>query len=267
MLTSQISQARQITKAQITLAETLRNMRRDRNEPDVEYKLRLQRRLFRAVMRHWRRQRERIHQRLELWYPSKKAATPTIPVDTLWEDDPEFEGEVIRILLADALGGIDAATLTVGLSIDYTLPNLEAAKWVRKYAFDLIKGITQTSKRVVQEALNQFVGISGYTIGDVINTLPFSPVRAQMIATTEITRAYAQGQLIAGRAMAKEYPDVRVVKRWWTNKDGLVCAICQPLHGVEVGIEEQFPGGMDEPPAHVNCRCWISTRTRIGSND
>jgi hypothetical protein len=74
--------------------------------------------------------------------------------------------------------------------------------------------------------------------------------------------------------LQEDEPDVLVVKRWFTNNDGLVCPICRPLHRQEVPINENFISvdtedgtvrEFDGPPGHVaNCRCWRRTRTRIG---
>ena len=47
-------------------------------------------------------------------------------------------------------------------------------------------------------------------------------------------------------------------KRWNTAVDELVCPICGPLHNVVVGINETFPGGYQNPPAHPNCRCGLT---------
>jgi SPP1 gp7 family putative phage head morphogenesis protein len=100
-------------------------------------------------------------------------------------------------------------------------------------------------------------------MGDIVARLPFGEERAWMIATTETTSAYARGQRMAGEALRKEYPDVDVVKQWFTNNDDLVCPICGPLDGEEIDMDDDFTTGIADPPAHPNCRCWISYRTRI----
>jgi len=101
------------------------------------------------------------------------------------------------------------------------------------------------------------------TIGDVVNLLPYTESRALLIATTETTRVYAEANLLAGEALKKEYPDVQVIKRFFTNRDDRVCPLCAPLHGQEVEIGETFEGGYDGPPIHCGCRCWVETTTRI----
>jgi len=86
-----------------------------------------------------------------------------------------------------------------------------------------------------------------------------------MIAITETTKAFAMAERIAGNELQKAYPDVPVVKQWYTNQDDLVCDICGPLAGKEVPLTSLFAGDIEQPPAHVRCRCWMSTSTRIGA--
>jgi hypothetical protein len=76
-----------------------------------------------------------------------------------------------------------------------------------------------------------------------------------MIAVTEVTRSYAEGNQIAWKESG-----VVEGKEWNTANDEIVarCPICWPLHGVVIPIGEEFDGGFDGPPAHPRCRCWIT---------
>jgi hypothetical protein len=125
--------------------------------------------------------------------------------------------------------------------------------------------LNETTIRALQETISAFVETPGMSIGDVMARLPFTQYRAQMVATTEITRAYAEGNMLAGQALREEFPDVPVVKIWYTNADDRVCEICGPLHATEVGLDELFAAGYDKPPAHVNCRCWMEVTTSINA--
>ena len=75
-----------------------------------------------------------------------------------------------------------------------------------------------------------------------------------MISVTEITRAAVQGELGVARQLKNEGIDMRKV--WQTNKDDLVCTICEPLQGVEEATWRSV--APDGPPAHVRCRCFLS---------
>ena len=157
------------------------------------------------------------------------------------------------------------------IQIDWTLTNQRAAEWAREYVYDLIKDIDDISRLALQSAISQFVETPGMTIGDVMDMLPYDDERAQRVAVTEITRAYASANQMAGEDLKKEFPDVRVTKMWFTNNDDLVCDLCGPLDKTEVGIDENFYEPEDSyqdgnPPRHVNCRCWTDTNTALGSD-
>lgn len=237
---------------------------RDKREPHRKEKLAMEDRLTVATKRHFKRQAERIRNYAEMYNPDRKVVIPRDWVDDAidWEDE-EWERDLIILLTQAAKNGIIIFQEQVLLGMDYTLTNAEAAKWAKRYVGELIKGVDDTTKQVVRSAVREFVETPGFTIGDLMRQLPFSEQRAMTIAITETTRAYAEGQMLAGQALKEEYPDVRIVKTWFVNNDDLVCPICAPLNGVSAGLEESFPGGIQQPPAHVNCRCWISTGTKL----
>jgi len=154
------------------------------------------------------------------------------------------------------------------VQIDWTLINLRAAQWAREYVYDLIKDINKTTREVMREALSQFVETPGMTLRDVMDMLPFDEDRAQRIAVTEITRVYAKADQMAGEELKEQFPDVRVVKVWFTNNDDRVCELCGPLDNQEVEIDENFytpepPYADGNPPRHPNCRCWTETTTKL----
>ena len=82
----------------------------------------------------------------------------------------------------------------------------------------------------------------------------FGEVRAQMIATTEITRAQSEAAAMYKRELDKR--GVETVERWVTAEDEHTCLdICEPLDNTMRDVwGQQFPDG---PPAHPNCRCGI----------
>lgn len=113
----------------------------------------------------------------------------------------------------------------------------------------------------------------------------FDGDRAEMVAVTEVTRAFARGNIIAWRESG-----VVTGMEWATANDERVCPICAPLgglivdeegvepvsierqleNGVRVGLDQPFvhPGGpgaagnyagqsYGHPPAHPRCRCWL----------
>lgn len=81
----------------------------------------------------------------------------------------------------------------------------------------------------------------------------FTKYTAQRVARTETDRA-------ANATSLDAYGQSGVVesKQWFTAGDDQVDDECDALEGQIVALDEQFDGGYDAPPAHVNCRCDIS---------
>jgi SPP1 gp7 family putative phage head morphogenesis protein len=238
--------------------------RRDRNEPYAELKERMEDRFAAVCKRHWRIQREIILQRMQL-LTGRKALPPEFNFDIFGEEDEEFEAALLRLILYGMTEGINGVSNTINIGLDYTLINKHALVSAGVHAKELKKSIDAATMDYVKAALEQFIQTPGFTMGDLTNLLEptFGEVRARRIAVTETTRSYAQGQIEAGKELKKHFPDIKVVKIWFTNADDRVCEICGPLNGAEVELDELFEGEIPEPPAHVNCRCWMDTRTRI----
>ena len=86
--------------------------------------------------------------------------------------------------------------------------------------------------------------------------------RALTIARTETIRASVDGQLAIWReAQRQGLLPMNARKRWIVTPDDRLCPQCAPLKGVEVPLNSPFPGGVDGPPLHPNCRCAVSVVT------
>jgi hypothetical protein len=158
-----------------------------------------------------------------------------------------------------AIAGLEST----GFGMDWTLANTEAQQWAEQHAGQLIKDIDATSLDRVRSAVASWVE-SGAPLSSLIDELAptFGPNRASLIATTELTRAYAEGsrQIYKASGVVTKW-------RWQTANDNLVCPICGPLNQTIVQIDNPFnvhlPAGLkvdtfDAPPSHVNCRCGVS---------
>src|SRR4030066_298732 len=244
--------------------ELKRQHPRDHREPGKKEKEQFEDRLAALRRRHWRKQKAAIREKLEWQTPERKEllspiqdgklflVPPIVPerkaimapsdidFDDVFEEDEELIADLIRLLTGASTHGIDLFGQMVEIGMDYTLVNAKAAEWARKYAGDLIKDIDHTTQDVLRNAISAFVETPGFRISDVMDMLPFSEERSMSVAVTEITNAYATANQIAGKEMQKEFPDVRVIKIWYTNNDDLVCEICAPLDGQEREIDEGF---------------------------
>jgi len=126
--------------------------------------------------------------------------------------------------------------------------------WVSSYLPGFVRSINQTSWQRMEKALQDWM-TSGETLGELEleAALIFGPSRAAVIAVTEATRAFTEGNRAAADELIAE--GWNMVEVWHTNRDGLVCELCGPLDGEPIG--EAWERGMG-PPLHPNCRCWTT---------
>lgn len=141
----------------------------------------------------------------------------------------------------------------LGIGMEWADFNAAAARWARDYSFNLVRGITDKTQAALQEQIAGFFE-DKRTLGDLYKSIGelFGPVRAEMIAVTETTRAAVQGELAFADELQKL--GLNTTQRWQTSNDDHVCPICGPLDQALRGN-----GWTDPPPAHPRCRCWVNT--------
>jgi len=185
--------------------------------------------------------------------------------------DEVFWSSSTGLMLADlrpemermALAALQTASVSATIPIlwDEAVIFMEAAEWAGRYGYDLVRGITDNTRRGVQGAVTRFVETSGETIGQLRSELEplFGERRAQSIAVTETTRAYAQGSRMVREELARG--GLTMDEVWQASNDERMCPICGELSGkpkargwIVMGVT------YDAPPAHVNCRCWTTLR-------
>jgi hypothetical protein len=230
---------------------------RDKREPGLKIKNEMEERLKTVILKRLSHARRKVKRILEERYPAKDWGIEIY--------DEEDNAALYMMFLEAVLKGIDLFDEQTNLDVDYDEPRRFAIEYIRNYFTRWLMGLDATTADAVRTAVSTFLSTAGISIRDVMDMLEptFGEMRALRIAITEITRAFAKGNQLAGEALKKQWKDVPVVKQWFTNVDDLVCDICAPLDGTEVPIDQDFEMGIDNPPAHVNCRCWTSVRTRI----
>ena len=244
---------------------------RDKREPGYRTKQRAEQRLQAIVTRHFRTQKAAVMRVLEMQPPLKSVKAVQYDFYGAALADPEFLTQVLRLFTQFAVDGARIMAEVLNIAVDDAPVNLAAAKWAAKYSHLFVERLTTGTRDALDQAIKTFVETPGYTIGDVVDALNLSDTaRAERIAVTEVTRAYAMGNQTYGEQLKKENPDVKVVKIWYTNNDDKVCDLCGPLDGTEVEIDQPFyevdEDSLDDsgnPPRHTNCRCWTDSRTRI----
>lgn len=242
--------------------------RRDPREPNREEKEFFEDALAKQFDLYFAGQEERLEQYLRATHLARKAALP----EDIFRDE-EIEAAILVIIIAMAQAGIALFDSQIEIGFALAVYNTLAVDWARKHAGLLIKNINANTLKAVQKAIATFIETPGMTIGQLIELLPFGETRSRLIAITETTNAFAQAELIAAEQLQKEFPDVTIVRTWFTNNDPNVCIICQGLDGKKIKLGEVFvsrtTGGeyltAGAPPTgpHIGDRCWVTHRTEI----
>jgi len=213
--------------------------------PDVVGRDELERKLARKLGSLQRAQMMRLLE--HLGDPPKIENVPAM----FWDE----VGKELAVVLAPFLEEVyltqaKELMLSQPIGIEWSLIHERAVTWVQQYTFDMVRDINQTSRSALQKAVSAYFE-RGQTIGELEQSISglFGPIRASMIAQTEITRASVMGE--RSIALELEKVGIRMIPIFATSSDEKVCPICAPLNGKEV-TEDLFP------PRHVNCRCWLN---------
>jgi hypothetical protein len=126
-----------------------------------------------------------------------------------------------------------------------------------------IRGIVGLTARQAQGALNYRatlveLGHKGALLEKLFDKYVSKKIRqrATTISRTETMKAMNNGAMAEARQAVKDgLLGAGVKKGWSADPAERTCPICSGLDGVEVGIDEDFPGQLDAPPAHPMCRC------------
>ena len=197
------------------------------------------------------------------WRPAPILTTAITNPEILADELPRepLQSELQDSMRASAQLGVDIAVETLesfGFGASWDLANREALQLAESYGFTLIRDINSTTARLIGSSIGSWIQ-SGAPLPDLISQLHgdldhiFGSVRAEMIAITEATRLYAEGNL----AIYRQIPGVQGAI-WKTARDEWVCEICRPMRdrpGTLDGRFEAPDGTTRRIPAHPRCRC------------
>lgn len=152
--------------------------------------------------------------------------------------------EMTELAMAEAV----QVLFDMGFDFDASFVNAMAVQFAHNYSFELITGITTTSRNFVSGVTEDWIN-SGESIEVLFEQLApmFGEARAELIGVTEITRLFAD----ANREVWSKSGYVKKVK-FLTAFDDLVCPICMPHNGEVSSIDSRT----NKPPLHVKCRCF-----------
>lgn len=144
-------------------------------------------------------------------------------------------------------GAVQAERL--GLAVDFALVNEEVLQLAGTYRNEWWNNIQRSTQSSLRTAIQTHIE-SGEALSVLEKRIEplFGARRAQAIASTEVTRLYADGNATA-------YRDAGIGEvEFQTVRDARVDPDCDDLQG------ERFPVGQvnTRPPIHTRCRCWIA---------
>jgi HK97 family phage portal protein len=150
-------------------------------------------------------------------------------------------------------GGSTGPDLAISFSMGTTAQSKVVDDYLLKNALDHAKGINDTTKGQLKDALREGIG-QGEGIPQLRNRVKdvFSEAstnRANTIARTETAQAFE-----AANQQAMKESGVVGRQAWLTANDSRVRLSHSLLEGVTVPLGETWPGGI-KPGSEINCRC------------
>jgi len=151
--------------------------------------------------------------------------------------------------------GGQAAFDKLGINAVFGLKDQRIIDYFSNYSNLTIDSVDDYTKEwiagKIQEGKDQ--GLSPFEIQKMLfeDGETISEIRAERIVLTETAKAMGFIELEASkRNNIKE-------KIWRTSLDERVCPICSPIEGEKVNINREFSIGVQHPPGHVSCRCYM----------
>ncbi len=162
-------------------------------------------------------------------------------------------------------GGL-AMIAELGMQMKFDLKNPRAVDYLREYGADLVKGINETTRDMLQTLITQ-AAEEGWSYKRTAEAIierfeefgvgkPQAHIdsRAHLIAVTETGNAYEEGN----RIIAKDLQDagLEMEKYWSTVEDDKVSEDCQENEAAGwIKIDQSFPSGHQRPLRFPGCRC------------
>lgn len=147
--------------------------------------------------------------------------------------------------------------LTYGIGVPVSLAESFVAQWANRYDYNLVSGINRNSRSFLQKQVSTWAR-SNEGLPQLIERLEpmFGKTRAELIGSTEATRAFTEGTFTAWERAGFNRRPPEVMRPpahprcrcfvslmpgdtwqyvWYTVNDQLVCPICEPRHLQVIG--------------------------------
>jgi hypothetical protein len=218
---------------------------------DYEQRLKLERRLARELLPILAKQQAVAR-------PKRGEKDASGAIERIQKFTPQLKSAVRNIMIEVAMLGLDTSMAGKRMPDEVVDTNDIIRDWIDAYTFTLVTNINETTAAYLQKRIAKWVN-EELTLDDLIKD--FEPIfgkrRAELIASTEVTRAYAQGRLMGWKAngmadkepleMPPAHPRCRCILTqqrrgdewhfiWKTAVDDRVCPICGPRHNQSMGV-------------------------------
>ncbi len=151
------------------------------------------------IARLARAHQQQLEDALQAQLAHISAGNNAFEIQALADSLPESDLRLaLETLLRESAGRgaiVTAEKLTqIAVGVNWQLANEMARIWANQYSYELVSYITSNSRQFIAAALADWVQ-SGAPLSDLIAQLGtrFDATRAELIASTEATRAYAEG--------------------------------------------------------------------------
>lgn len=159
------------------------------------------------------------------------------------------------LIMAFNMGGQDFLNKH-NIPATFDLQNEDIIQSVKATGSAVLSGVDETTAQWVTDQIvsGRAAGLSNAEIADQIRTqIPQTyDGRAERVVRTETARMVGESENQTATKNGASH------KEWSTVGDRGVCPICQGNEDVGlIGLDESFPSGDKQEPAHPNCRCLV----------
>lgn len=153
--------------------------------------------------------------------------------------------------------GVEQAS-QLGLAVGFDVVNEQVLDLSAQYTDDWWNQLSGTTRKGMRRAIRTHIeaGTPLRTLEKDLEPL-FGKRRAKLIASTETTRLYTEGNRVAFQDSSVDQVE------WQTVKDAVVDPDCEALQG------QRWPLGQEtvSPPLHPGCRCWLAPVVCTGESE
>lgn len=168
--------------------------------------------------------------------------------------------DILRFLGLTSYVGKQATSTIVGNPEDFMQPSPYVEEFFQDYVFELAEDLVYLADQL-QKSMQDYIRY-GMPLDKIKEELMgrygLLEARAQSIAVTETTRAYASGILMSSYSsdIVRGYEFIAVM-------DDHTTPICRPRHGMVIAHNEKMILAQNTPPLHVNCRSYLAPVTEL----